>query len=118
MNDNTLTNTLKDRVIFFLKKSEISFSDFSRMAGVSAAYIPSLKQNIGIEKLKILKKINPDLSLDWLLLGKGEMLSNYETLKKLEKENADLKRENSLLQKLVNAYESQLSEQKTAHKNK
>lgn len=117
MNANNLTDTLKDRVIFFLKKSEVSFSEFSRIANVSTAYIPSLKQNIGIDKLKILKNINKNLSLDWLLLGIGEMFSDNETLRKLEKENADLRRENALLQKLTAAYETQLNGTKTGHKN-
>lgn len=70
-----MDNTLKDRVKEFLEIEKISHADFARMADVTRAYVGNIKANITIPVLECLKKINPSLSLDWLLLNQGPMFT-------------------------------------------
>lgn len=68
-----MENTLKDRVKEFLEVSKISHADFARRADVTRAYVGNIKANLTVPVLECLKKINPSLSLDWLLLNQGPM---------------------------------------------
>lgn len=59
MNENKdLKISLKERVIFFLKQHDVNFSEFARMSDTSPAFIRSIKKNIGIDKIQILKPTN------------------------------------------------------------
>lgn len=70
-----MDNTLRMRVKKFLEFSKISHADFARRAGVTPAYVANIRQNMTVPVLQVLKDINKNLSLDWLLLGKGDMLA-------------------------------------------
>lgn len=106
-------NALKDRVKKFLQVERISKTEFGEIADVSAMYVNSLKKNMSFEILKKLYKINPSVSLKWLLWGEGTM---YETgdknEKKLAEENAILRDKVSMLQKIVDLYERNENGQK------
>lgn len=115
--DNTLKNTLKDRVKLFLDFSEIRQSDFARLAKVTTSYVSNIGNNITVPILEVLKGINKNLSLDWLLLGRGEMLvpgveetakkindlkaKHAAEVEKLQKEKADLSEKVSMLQEIA-----------------
>ena len=114
MKANTLTNTLKERVIFFLKFCDISKAEFSRLSGTSFSYVSSIKKNISVDKVQALRKLNKNLSLDWLLLNEGEMLTDKKEQSELQKENESLKRQISLLEKVIKYYEEKYGEQETA----
>lgn len=110
-------NTLKTRVKKFLEFSKISHTEFARMASVTAAYVTNIRNNITVPVLRVLKEINPQLNLDWLLLGVGEMLNTtaetYKTqiealkaehgkyVEYLKANNADLREKVALYQKIV-----------------
>ncbi|MCQ2082755.1 MAG: helix-turn-helix domain-containing protein [Lachnospiraceae bacterium] len=110
-------NALRNRVKKFLEFSQITQKDFAVMAKVTPAYVTNIKKNITEPVLKVLKEINPALSLDWLILGVGPMLSDVEQLKadhaaelaktrdKYEKYIADLKESNNDLREKVALYQ-------------
>lgn len=110
-------NALRNRVKKFLEFSQITQKDFAVMAKVTPAYVTNIKKNITEPVLKVLKEINPALSLDWLILGVGPMLSDVEQLKadhaaelaktrdKYEKYIADLKASNNELREKVALYQ-------------
>jgi len=99
-------NNLKDRVVKFLFTERISNSEFAEIAGVSAAYVNSIKKNISFEILHKLYLINPRVSISWILWGEGEMYQNNQsTIKSLQDENTRLKDKVSDLQKIVALYE-------------
>ena len=100
-----IDSQLKERVKKFLIFCRVSNSEFAEIAGVTPAYINSIKKNISFDILEKLTEINPRLNLSWLLWGKGEMLTDLSTLQKLEQENENLKRENAYLQKIISLYE-------------
>ncbi len=113
MEDNALGNRVKK----FLEFSQITQKDFAVMAKVTPAYVTNIKKNITEPVLKVLKEINPALSLDWLILGVGPMLSDVEQLKadhaaevakireKYEKYVSDLKESNNELREKVALYQ-------------
>lgn len=104
--DNLQKNSLKERVKKFLSAERVSNSEFATIANVTPAYVSSIKKNLSFEVLEKLYRINTRVSIAWLLWGYGEMYSNTSTVvKNLQEENAQLKRENAMLQKIVALYE-------------
>lgn len=116
MKENKLQTSLSERVKTFLHVENVNMSEFSRMTNTSNSFVISIKKNIGIDKIKILKTINKNLSLEWLLFGTGEMFNTESELEKnlnskleaaqkenleLKKELEILKRENALLQRIT-----------------
>lgn len=67
---------LKDRILELLKRNQLSASDFAKIIGVNASAISHLisgrRESLSIDSVvKIVNKF-PEVSLDWLILGKGE----------------------------------------------
>lgn len=95
-------NNLKDRVMKFLYSERISNSEVAEMAGVSAAYVNSIKKNLSFKVLHSLYLINPRVSLSWILWGEGEMYQNNQSqIKTLQEENARLKDKLADVQKIA-----------------
>ena len=66
--------TVKDRVKKFCKSKGIRVSDFEKTLNVANGYVNSISKSIGIDKINTILENYPNLSLEWLLTGKGEML--------------------------------------------
>ena len=120
MKENKLQTSLSERVKTFLHVENVNMSEFARMTKTSNSFVISIKKNIGVDKIKILKTINKNLSLEWLLFGTGEMFNTESELEKnlnskleaaqkenleLKKEIEILKRENALLQRITELQE-------------
>lgn len=71
-------NSVKSRLIAYLRAKKISQTEFTRSLGVSPTYIGAMRKSIPPEKLKKIGEIYPDLNRDWLLYGEGEMLKAPE----------------------------------------
>lgn len=69
-----MENTIKERLIIFCKRKNISRSAFARSIGVSATYVGSIRKSIAPDKLQRISHLYPDLNIDWLITGQGEML--------------------------------------------
>jgi transcriptional regulator with XRE-family HTH domain len=67
---------LKNRLLLFLEKNEISEAKFCRTIGVSRSYTATLKNNITTKTQEKIRKAYPDLNMNWLLTGEGEMLKS------------------------------------------
>ena len=67
MKENKLQTSLSERVKTFLHVENVNMSEFARMTKTSNSFVISIKKNIGVDKIKILKTINKNLSLEWLL---------------------------------------------------
>lgn len=67
---------IKERLIKYLKISGISKKEFSENTGISLWNITgkSVKSELGGEQISLIIGKYPNISPDWLLLGKGEML--------------------------------------------
>ena len=74
-NSDTEQNSVKNRLIDFLKYKGISQSKFEQQCGISNGYVNNIRKGIKSEMFD--KKIAPiftELSKTWLLLGEGSMI--------------------------------------------
>lgn len=69
-----MQDTVKERLMSYLKFKKISQAEFGRTIGVSSAYVASIRKSIDKDKLSLIRSAFPDLDLDWLLFGTGDML--------------------------------------------
>lgn len=74
MTDN---QTIKDRVILFLKAQNLPKARFEKACGLSNGYVNSMKDGFGVQKLEQVLNTYPQLSRTWLLTGEGEMLTPH-----------------------------------------
>ncbi|PIF44886.1 phage repressor protein C with HTH and peptisase S24 domain [Chryseobacterium sp. 52] len=68
--------SVKNRIKEYIKSLNIATSTFEESIGASNGYINSISKNIGLDKLTIIIEKYSNLSIEWLLLGKGEMLKD------------------------------------------
>ena len=71
--------SVKERLIRYLEEQHISKAEFGRSIGVSSAYVTSIRKSIDKDKLKSIALNYPNLNIDWLLFGEGEMLKSSQT---------------------------------------
>ncbi|MDR1973720.1 MAG: hypothetical protein LBQ31_03490 [Bacteroidales bacterium] len=72
---NKLANTTKDRLIEFLEYLRLGQNAFEKKVGIANGYIAHLKKSIGSDILNRIQDAYPELNMDWLLKGEGEMLN-------------------------------------------
>lgn len=92
-NLDTEQNSVKNRLIDFLKYKEISQSKFEQLCGISNGYVNNIRKGIKSEMFdKKIAPIFPELSKTWLLLGEGSMLIPQieEVVPEEEEEEDDL----------------------------
>ncbi|MEA5128065.1 MAG: hypothetical protein VB074_07775 [Proteiniphilum sp.] len=65
-----------DRLKLFIKFQGLGQTKFEELVGFSRGYISKVKTSIGADKLSNIVEVFPDLNLDWLITGKGEMISS------------------------------------------
>lgn len=69
-----MKTTVKDRLIAYLDYKQISKTEFGRTIGVSNSYVTSIRKSIDPDKIKSIASNYPDLNIEWLLTGNGEMI--------------------------------------------
>lgn len=67
--------TLKDRVSTFCTLKKITVSKFEKDSGLSNGYFQQVKFRPGADKIEGIRKAFPDLNMEWLLSGHGQMLT-------------------------------------------
>lgn len=78
---------MKDRIIQIMRSTGLSNADFAEKIGISTSslsHIFSGRNNPSLDMVKRLHKSFPDISLNWIMYGEGEM---YEAEKEKEKDN-------------------------------
>lgn len=79
MKDGYTCQSVKDRMVIFLKTIGEPLTHADRKCGFSIGYIRMLKKNPSAERVEIFLRNYPSLSRDWLMSGEGEMLlSDYD----------------------------------------
>ena len=73
-----METSVKQRLEEFLEYKNISKSEFGRLIGVSAAYISSMRKSIQPDKVESIALKFPELNVNWLLTGNGQMLAERE----------------------------------------
>lgn len=67
---------MKERLLKFLSYLEIGQTKFEEKVGLSRGLINNIKGNISIKSLNKISTHYPELNIDWLQTGKGEMLKS------------------------------------------
>ena len=75
-----MATTVKERLTSYLKLKRIPKSEFGLTIGTSASYVTSMRDteraSIGNDKVERIRKHYPDLNIEWLLTGEGNMLND------------------------------------------
>ena len=70
--------TFKDRLLFFLNYLKIGQTKFESYTGLVRGSISKIKDGMSAPNLAKIAKNYPQLSIDWLITGQGEMLKPTE----------------------------------------
>jgi len=70
--------TIKERVLLFAEKQEVSKQDFFKKTGLNYDNFKGKSKNtaLGSDSIVDIFTTYPNLNLEWLIAGKGEMLKN------------------------------------------
>ncbi len=66
--------SVKERVKIFAKSQNITIIAFEKSIKASNGYVNSISKSIGLDKIELILENFPNLNIEWLLTGKGEML--------------------------------------------
>jgi phage repressor protein C with HTH and peptisase S24 domain len=72
-------NTVRERLILYVKSKNKTIASFEREIGVSSGYIKNISRSIQPDILENIANLYPDLNIEWLMIGKGEMLKSGYT---------------------------------------
>lgn len=65
---------IKDRIMQWIDYNNLSVAAFERKCGLSTGYVANMKPNVNSKKLNDIAIAFPDLNMDWLKSGKGDMV--------------------------------------------
>lgn len=73
-----MENSVKQRLVNFLKYKRLSQKKFEETVGLSNGYVNNIRQSITPNKLQQIALHFPELNKGWLLTGEGEMLNGSD----------------------------------------
>ena len=122
-----MEESMKQRLMRFIKSEKISQGKFERMCGMSNGYLCNIKQSIGSSKILSISKAFPQLNTEWLLTGEGSMLNEgYTTFEpvglatptapNLENEIKILQIQLELKEQLINSLQTEVNTLKDMNK--
>lgn len=71
-----MEQTVKQRIKTFMNHLNIGQRKFEMSVGLSNGYINSLRKSPSADKIQMIIDTYPQLNIDWLLSGEGEMLKS------------------------------------------
>jgi hypothetical protein len=69
-----MKSTVKERLIAFISYLSMSKNAFENACGLSTRYVSNISTSVSPDKLKRISLKFPELNVEWLLTGQGEML--------------------------------------------
>lgn len=69
-----MQTSVKERLIQFIKWNKISVNKFEQNCGLSTSYVANMRKSLRDDKIAKIRKIYPELNIDWLLTGEGDMI--------------------------------------------
>lgn len=70
----TENQTIKERLITFIKYLQIGQGKFEAQCGLANGYVNNIRRSVTPEKLQQISRSYPELNTGWLMTGEGEML--------------------------------------------
>ena len=74
MTNNLEQNTIKVRLLTFIDSLKMPVSAFEKECGMSNATIQNIRSSIAPDKLQNIAEKFPQLNIEWLMVGRGDML--------------------------------------------
>ncbi len=113
-----------ERIIKIAENKGVSLNQFSKKIGVSNAYFSKQKKNnanVGSHIIEKIVRIYPDINIEWLITGEGDMIKSGESpggassadnrhLNMLEKQLQDKELHIKDLQKSIDLLQNQLKD--------
>lgn len=69
-----MEDSVKERLREFISYKGLKIRQFCRSIGAASSYVSSMRNGVSQAMAIKIKEVYPELNLDWLLFGKGEML--------------------------------------------
>lgn len=70
------TDGIKDRLRQVIDFQGISIRQFEKSIGASNAYFSSIKDDISTKYIRNIMRVYPNISIEWIIAGEGNMLRN------------------------------------------
>lgn len=71
-----MLETVKERLIYFIKSKNLNQKNFESLLGLSNGYVNNIRKSISSEVLQKICAEFPDLNRDWLIYGESPMLKS------------------------------------------
>lgn len=79
--------TVKNIVKAYCEAIQMTVSAFEKSIGVANGYVNSISKSIGIDKVSLILEKYPNINIEWLLTGKGDMLKTKRTPRNPDNDN-------------------------------
>lgn len=66
---------VKERLMKFIAQKGLTNSEFERISGLSNSYVSKIRTSVGKLGSMNIQRAFPELNMNWLLTGEGEMLN-------------------------------------------
>lgn len=67
---------VKERLMKFIAQKGLTNSEFERISGLSNSYVSKIRTSVGKLGSMNIQRAFPELNMNWLLTGEGEMLND------------------------------------------
>lgn len=72
--EQIMQDTVKERLMAFIKSQKLSINRFEQECGLSGGYVRNMRRSISPDKLGNIITNFPELNPGWLMTGEGDML--------------------------------------------
>ncbi|MBE6246116.1 MAG: hypothetical protein E7110_01710 [Bacteroidales bacterium] len=110
---NTDNMDVVERLELYIRSKGMGNYQFEKKVGLSQGYIKRVRNCLHPEKIKRIANVFPDLNIEWMIIGRGEMIVNTANRLYENEIYRLLKEQNDLQQDMINKLRIELSEIKT-----
>lgn len=71
--------SVQERLLKFIEHKGMNKLSFSKSIGRSVSYVTNIVESIGPSSRVVIEQTYPELNMEWLLTGRGEMLINNDS---------------------------------------
>lgn len=107
--EDTLEKEIHSRIIQYIRFKGLSVSVFCTSIGVSKAYLTKAI-DFGISKIVKIKMEYPDIAIEWLLFGKGDMFDLKNSKNTIEEESNHHEQFNLALLEIIKNKDKQIED--------
>lgn len=102
--------SVQERLELFIKSKGLGNYQFEMKVGLSQGYIKRVRNCLHPEKIKRIANVFPDLNIEWMIIGRGEMTVNTSNALYENEIHKLLKEQNTLQQDIINRLKIELKE--------